>query len=231
MDWRVIAGLGTSIVWLVLLAFYLSQKVSWQQFLQLPIDQLGGFLGGAFSPLAFLWLVIGFFIQQSEIDENARNIETQAQHNNLDNFLKMADIVYRHIGVIAGYIYLSCRKDIEAVSDEMPDIADSWSRSSLGDHGIFARYLIAHQFDPEGSPRDMANIFFGTPIRRRHSENYKDVFEDLLKNAKLCDATGSLHNALIDGTAWGILYKTMVAVETPGANQSETGEGQSGLVF
>lgn len=213
-DWRIAIGTGTSVIWLVLLTLYLTQKVSWQEFLQLPLDQIGSFLGGAFSPLAFLWLVIGFFIQQSEIDENARNIETQVQHTNLDNFLKMADIVYRHLGVICGYIYLSYLQDIDAVSSERPNIEDSWSRSSMGDTGIFARYLLAFQFDEDGNKTDMANIFYGTPIRRRHSENYKQVYEDLLKNACLCDATGSLHNALVDGSVWGILYKALIAAES-----------------
>lgn len=227
LDWRVTAGMGISIVWLMLLALYLSQKVSWQQFLQLPIDHIGGFLGGVFSPLAFLWLVIGFFIQQNEIDENSRNLETQVQHTNLDNFLKMADIVYRHIGVISGFIYLSCRKDIEATSNDMPNIEDSWSRSSMGDHGVFARYLLAHQFDENGKERDMANIFYGTETRRRHSDNYKKVFEDLLKNAGLCDATDSLHNALVDGSVWGILYKTMITVEATLPNEIASSETES----
>ena len=212
-DWRIAIGTATSVIWLVLLALYLTQRVSWQEFLQLPLDQIGSFLGGAFSPLAFLWLVIGFFIQQGEIDENARNIETQTQHNNLDNFLKMADIVYRHLGVISSYIYFSCPQEMKSALGEMLNVEDSWSRSNMGDTGIFGRNLLRYQVDEDGNERDMANIFFGTPVRRRHSENYKQIFADLLKNASLCDETGNLHNALIDGTVWGILYKAIITAE------------------
>ncbi len=53
-------------------------------------------------------------------------------------------------------------------------------------------------------------------------------FEDLLENAGLCDATGSLNNALIDGSVWGILYKTMIAVETPAPAQDEQQENVPG---
>ena len=45
-DWRIAIGTATSVIWLVLLALYLTQRVSWQEFLQLPLDQIGSFLGG-----------------------------------------------------------------------------------------------------------------------------------------------------------------------------------------
>lgn len=213
MDWRIALGLATSVGWLLLIALYLFQQLNWQQFLQLPLDEIGSFLGGAFSPLAFLWLVIGFFIQQGEINENTRNIEIQAQHTNLDNFLKMAEIIYRHLGVISGYLCMSCSEELNAVAVEPIDFEDKWSRSSNGDTGIFSRALITYRFDDQGVERDMHHIFYGTAIRLRHSASYRRVFEELLENARLCDATGSLHNALVDGTVWGILYKTLLAVE------------------
>lgn len=222
VDWRIVAGMIVSIVWIVILVFYLFQQVSWRQFLQLPLDQFGSFLGGAFSPLAFLWLVIGFFIQQGEIQDNARNIEIQAQHTNLDNFLKMAGIVYQHLGVIEGFLAVSCREDLESVSTDAWQLEERWSKASAGDVGIFARVILSYQYNPEGGERDMETIFFSTPIRLGHSAKYRKVFEGLLEDSLLCDASGGLRESLIDGTVWGILYKVLVKAEGKAALSSSS---------
>lgn len=214
IDWRIVFGIVCSVVWLSMIMLYLTQHMNWQQFLHLPLDEIGSFLGGAFSPLAFLWLVIGFFVQQQEIFENSRNIETQAQHTNLDNFLKMAEIIYRHFGVITGFLFVSCREEIEQAFSEPLNIDDKWSRSSTGDLGIFARELLNYQFDINGNKRDMTSLFYGTAIRRRHSEKYISIFENLLDNARLCDTTGILYDSLLDGTVWGLFYNTLVEAST-----------------
>jgi len=192
--------------------------MSWQQFLHLPLEQIGSYLGGVFSPLAFLWLVIGFFIQQQEIQENAESIRIQSQHTNLDNFLKMADVIYKHLGVISGFLYLSCREEMEAVLEEPLNIDDLWARAGTGDTALFARSIFRYKFDTNGNLRDMKKIFHSTPIRQRHTANYKNVFENLLGNAKLCDSTDDLENALLNGTAWGLLYKAIIEEESEPKN-------------
>tara|TARA_R110001583_G_scaffold69162_1_gene196337 strand:+ start:531 stop:1397 length:867 start_codon:yes stop_codon:yes gene_type:complete len=42
------------------------------------INELGDFLAGAFGPVAFLWLVIGYLMQHSELKLNRISIEKQA---------------------------------------------------------------------------------------------------------------------------------------------------------
>jgi len=213
IDWRIIAGMAASIIWLLLLMLYIFQQINWQQFLQLPLDQVGSFLGGAFSPLAFLWLVIGFFIQQGEIFDNTQNIEAQAKHTNLDNFLKMADIVYQHLGVISGFLAASCQEDLEAASSVEWVLDDIWSKASNGDAGIFARTILTYHYDKDENERDMSKIFYSTPIRTAHSLKYKAVFKDLLDNAMVCDPTGSLKESLQEGSIWGILYKVILETD------------------
>jgi len=213
VDWRILTGIIISVIWLLVLSFFLVQKMSWQQFSDLPLDQIDGFLSGTFSPLAFIWLIIGFFIQQGEIAENAKNIERQAEHSNLDNFLKMSEIVYRHLGVITAYLYISCREDIQETLDTPIDIDDKWARSGNGDYGIFARGLVRYRFFDDGRPRDMTKIFFSTEIRQSHSSNYQRIFEGLLVKAKASDCTGSLYDALNEGTIWGILYRMLKEAE------------------
>jgi len=46
---------------------------------QLPTADIGSFLEGAFAPLAFLWLVIGHFMQQREIASPTKAIGIQEQ--------------------------------------------------------------------------------------------------------------------------------------------------------
>jgi hypothetical protein len=38
---------------------------------------LGRFLEGTFAPLVFLWLVMGYFLQQKELSENTTAIQKQ----------------------------------------------------------------------------------------------------------------------------------------------------------
>ncbi|MFC3713566.1 hypothetical protein ACFOMD_13370 [Sphingoaurantiacus capsulatus] len=60
---------------------YLSTLVYWislPKLAQLPYNELGDFLAGAFAPLAFLWLVLGFIQQGHELRNSARALNLQA---------------------------------------------------------------------------------------------------------------------------------------------------------
>jgi hypothetical protein len=46
---------------------------------ELKLNELGDFLGGVSSPLAFLWLVLGFFQQSREIRLSGKALELQAR--------------------------------------------------------------------------------------------------------------------------------------------------------
>ncbi|PHS20486.1 MAG: hypothetical protein COA86_00630 [Kangiella sp.] len=213
IDWRIKSGIVISITWILMMILLLFKKMSWQNFMELPLDQIEGFLTGAFSPLAIIWLIIGFFIQQQEIAENSRNIEQQAEHSNLDNFLKMSEIVYRHLAVISGYLYISCLDEIQESLKQEIDLDDKWAKSANGDYGIFARGLVRYRFFDDGNQRAMTKIFFGTEIRQNHINNYKRIFEGLLIKAKNSDCTGSLYESLTEGTIWGILYRMIKETE------------------
>lgn len=47
--------------------------------LELPksYNELGDFLAGVFSPVAFFWLVIGYLMQHKELEENQKNLKQQ----------------------------------------------------------------------------------------------------------------------------------------------------------
>ena len=99
----------------------------WGNFMRMPLGDLGDFLGGAFAPLAFLWLVLGLFLQQRELGANNRAIQRQYEimqrtaehaeiqsraiaanelHARQDTFIDVARLVMNQLEVIAGMLFL-----------------------------------------------------------------------------------------------------------------------------
>jgi hypothetical protein len=56
--------------------------------------------------------------------------------------------------------------------------------------------------------RDGWDLFYGTPIRKQHCENYIHSFDRLLRSAAGCDPEGMIVDAL-HGNAQGRLYRVM----------------------
>ena len=69
-------GLALTVVYLAGLIVYLA--VQGQNPADLRLNELGDFLGGVSSPLAFLWLVLGFFQQSREIRLSSTALHLQA---------------------------------------------------------------------------------------------------------------------------------------------------------
>ena len=85
-----------------------------EQFRRLPTADIGSFLEGAFAPLAFLWLVIGHFMQQKEITANTKAIGIQEKsarrlevHSQRDSYFKLLDLVQDQLGSIASFHHMS----------------------------------------------------------------------------------------------------------------------------
>lgn len=69
-------GLVLTALYLVGLVVYLAAQG--QNPADLRLNELGDFLGGVSSPLAFLWLVLGFFQQSREIRLSSQALHLQA---------------------------------------------------------------------------------------------------------------------------------------------------------
>jgi hypothetical protein len=208
-DWRLGFSLGLTAVWLSLGFLYISSVVGWLPFVRQSAPALGGFLEGAFAPLAFLWLVVGFFLQQKQLSENTAAIEKQYQvmqrtaeqaeiqsraiaanemHARQDTFIEVAKLVGNQLGVIAGYQWMSSQG--QETNEAM---ANLWSQLGSGDETVFSRLLIAMVF--RGND-DAAELFWSTPVRTRHSEDFIRTFERLAAEARACDPQGMLEDAL-----------------------------------
>lgn len=66
---------------LILTLLYLSLFVAyaifrWDEASALKLNEIGDLLAGIFAPLAFLWLILGFFQQQKELRLNTEALST-----------------------------------------------------------------------------------------------------------------------------------------------------------
>jgi|TARA_R100000049_G_C1950760_1_gene98377 hypothetical protein len=85
-----ILGLWLSAVYVAGLVLYLI--VQGQNPADLRLNELGDFLGGVSSPLAFLWLVLGFFQQSREIrlSNQALHLQAREMRRSVDEHRRIA---------------------------------------------------------------------------------------------------------------------------------------------
>ena len=214
-DWRVIFGICVTAVWLLAGMIYIT-GIGWSAFGSLPTGDIGSFLEGAFAPLAFLWLVIGHFMQQSEISANTRAVQLQEQsakrqvmYSRQNSYFKLLNLVQQQLDSIAGFHLISVcgETGTEEISPE--DYAEMRNKSANGDTALFIRKMtsLASRYinDAEG----LNEVFYGTDIRTRHSNNYADTFGKLLASAEAVDQDDMVVNALLYGSPSGMLYRVI----------------------
>lgn len=224
-DWRVLFGLTLTFLYLILMAMYINFQVSWPEFIRLSVERMGSFLEGAFAPLAFLWLVIGYFLQKKELSQNTDAMKMQfveiqksaeqavvqseaiarsELHQRRESFLKLAELVRTQLGTVVGMLYLSSQM-AEGNEQEVPAerLAELWISVSRDDPEVFSRELL--RLFTISTERYRYKLLFGTPIRCRHTENFEHTFERLLRAAADCDEDDMISDALM-GSSHGNLY-------------------------
>ena len=207
-DWRIQFGLTLTLVWFLFLAIYIARNVGWSNFLDLPIEQMGTFLEGAFAFLAFLWLVIGLFIQQSVLAENNQELRRNNLHSEKqtqaiaatemnarqETFFKISESTRRQLGGIAGLLFISSQGPVGNNSYSSEDLSRLWEQYASGDSEVFSRLFLGLAANAETEP---AELFYGTDIRRRHSDNFLVGFDRLINLAKGCDTDNIILDSLI----------------------------------
>ena len=207
-DWRILFGLILTLLWFVFLAVYIARNVGWGQFLDLPIDEMGAFLEGAFAFLAFLWLVIGLFIQQSVLAENNEELRRNNLHSEKqtqaiaatelnarqETFFKISEATRRQLGAISGMLFISSQGPVGNESYSREDLAEVWKQFAGGDTEVFSRLFLTMGADPE---IDYVDLFYGTDIRMAHTENFLVGFDRLVKLAKGCDSENIILDSLL----------------------------------
>jgi hypothetical protein len=222
-DWRVWLGLGLTGLWLFLGLRYVELVIGWDRFAAQPADSLGSFLEGAFAPLAFLWLVIGFFLQQKELAGNneairlqylemrrsaeqaeiqARAIAASELHQRQETLLLVWTLVRQQLGSISGLLFVSSQGLGPGSSVTPEEVNQYWQRFGAGDAETFSRALVQLHFTRQGPSWD---LFWSTPVRKRHSENFVTAFDRMLAAAAGCDPDGILAGGM-RGSSHGFLY-------------------------
>jgi hypothetical protein len=226
-DWRVWFGLAATALWIFLGIEYIGGVVGWKAFANQPAEALGGFLEGAFAPLAFLWLVIGFFLQQRELSQNteairgqyeqmrraaehaeiqARAISANELHQRQETFLMVADRVSHQLGVSAGLLFMSSQSVGDEPNFDREVVSEFWRRLGLGDPEIFSRQLMALHYSLKADGLSDHDIYWDTEIRTRHSNNFLNVFERMIRSAEGCDPDGIIGDAIL-GSGHGQLFQ------------------------
>jgi hypothetical protein len=228
-DWRIRFGIAVTVLWLALGLFYVFRVVGWSHFTGEGADNIGDFLEGGFAPLAFLWLVIGLFIQQKELTSNSRAIrlqytemkrmaehaETQARaiqanelHARQDTFIEISMMVQRQLGGLAGVMYFSIAGVHGSRSVTPEQTAEMWAKES-SDTELFTRQLIGFHAEALQKGKSSRDIFFGSVEVERLSLAFLRIFARLLEEARACDPEGIIADALT-GSATGFLYAILL---------------------
>jgi hypothetical protein len=210
IDWRLRISFTLTVGWLVLGLIYISTVVGWTDFARQAAPSLGGFLEGAFAPLAFLWLVVGFFLQQQQLHENTNTIREQLVlmqrsaeqaeiqsraisadelHSRQDTFLRVSELVADQLGMVGGMLLTSYLEDPEQVGE-------LWTRTTRGESHAFSLDIMRRCLTGE---IDAATLFYGTQIRSNHTGRFLSAFDRLVEAGEDCDNRGMIADALRDG--------------------------------
>jgi hypothetical protein len=227
MNWRIWLGLGLTGLWIMLGIVYISSNIGWPRFATLPAEELGNFLEGAFAPLAFLWLVIGYFLQQKELQQNTAALRAQADeihrtaeqaviqsenlvasemHARQEAFLQIANSVRAQLGSIAGLLYISSQGASGSGRASGNEISQLFTAQGSGnDVEAFSRRLLETHLSMD-DPKEQFELFYGTEVRARHSNNFVFTFERLLRRAISVDTENMIQDAL-SASGHGFLYR------------------------
>ena len=218
-DWRIWFGIAVTLLWITGGLWYVVDVGRTTTDQAFSLDVIGSFLEGAFAPLAFLWLVIGLFIQQRELASHAealRKTSEQSEKQTLaiaatemnarqGTFFKIKQNVDHQLGGIAGMLYASTKGPAGSGELGRKEMDACFKQVADGDYEIFARMFLIRSLVDED---DLVDMFSGTELRSKHSRNFMRTFERLCRLARNCDVDGIIEDALMQ-SAFGLLYRRM----------------------
>jgi hypothetical protein len=218
-DWRIWFGLVVTFVWIAGGLAFVMSSVHADPDQDLTLDVIGNFLEGAFAPLAFLWLVLGLFMQQRELANNTEVLrktseqsekQTQAiaateMNARQETFFKIAESVKHQLGGISGMLFAGGLGPVGSSRYNRDEITEMFQKASNGDAEIFARQFLSMEFMDEGG---IGSLLYDTDIRRRHTRNFRRTFERLVELARGCDVDGIIVDTMSQ-SAFGLLYQQM----------------------
>ena len=218
-DWRIWFGVVVTALWISGGIWFVAYSAAQDPNQKFTLEAIGGFLEGAFAPLAFLWLVLGLFIQQRELTRNTEALrltvaqsekQTQAiaateMNARQETFFKIAENVKQQLSGISGMLFMSGLGPVGSGRYSRDEMDESFRNAGEGDFSIFARQFLTIDALEEGG---LPALFYETEIRRKHTRNYCRTFSRLLRLAEGCDVDGIITDSLRQ-SAFGLLYDRM----------------------
>jgi hypothetical protein len=218
-DWRIWFGLVVTFFWIGGGIWFVVLSASQDPNQAFTLEAIGGFLEGAFAPLAFLWLVLGLFIQQRELTRNTEALRLTVEQSEKqtvaiaatemnarqETFFKIAENVKHQLAGISGMLFMSGLGPVGSGRFSRDDMDDYFKSAANGDCEIFARQFMTIDYLEEGG---LEALFYETEIRRKHTQNYRRTFSRILKLAEGCDVDGIITDSLRQ-SAFGMLNQRM----------------------
>jgi hypothetical protein len=218
-DWRIWFGLVVTFIWIGGGLWFVIGSVAADPTQTLTLGVIGNFLEGAFAPLAFLWLVLGLFMQQRELANNTEMLrrsseqsekQTQAiaateMNARQETFFKIAESVKHQLAGITGMLFAGGLGPVGSNRFSRAEIADMFQKASSGDTEIFAREFLSMEYMEEGG---IGSLLYDTDIRRSHTRNYRRTYERLVQLARGCDVDSIIVDSL-NQSGFGLLYRRM----------------------
>lgn len=239
-DWRITLGLIITLFWIVGSIWYVA-VISIDDAEQThSMATMGSFLEGAFAPLAFMWLVLGMFIQQRELSNNTEAIRRTVEQSEIqtkalmatemnarqETFFKISEEVKLQLGGISGMLFVSGLGPPGSGRFDREKVDELFAHVASGDTSIFARLFLMTDYEEEGG---LPELFYATEIRQRHTASYIRSYERLRRLAKNCDVDNIIEDALLE-SAFGLVYQRMLT-HAPGDKPAPDHEETSSRSF
>lgn len=220
-----IAGLTGSAVWGGFVVWYLVRSNQLETVLASAPNNFGDFWAGTFAPLAFWWLVLGYFQQGIELRQNVEalkqqsaetaNLVLQAQaqsdaikanelHARRDTFFRYADLLLvEQNAILARIMGYACNMNTDSI----------WTRYANGNRDAlfnhFVREVIIHYDDIKQNilDRDMGAF----EVFEKNAQRFLSNFETLCRKASECDPDKAIREVFEKG-AIGRAYKGLCLV-------------------
>ena len=118
-----------------------------------------------------------------------------------------AQVIGLQLGAIAGFLYMSICGPTGTGEITAEEFTEQRAIATSGDSAWFVRKMLSMGMHHRDEPEKLKEFFYGTAIRTRHSENFRQTFSKLLLAAKDVDMENMVTNALLYGSPSGMLYR------------------------
>lgn len=222
-DWRIVFAVVLTFIWLVGWTT-VALVVGWDSFWHTELVSLGG-LEGLFAPMAFLWLVVGLFVQQKELSvntavleqsnlqaaEQTRVLATTELRARQSAFFQIRDNIFRSTGTLLGYMITTTLGPQGKGKYKEKEIEEIWKNHGAGEFDRFSLMILADDLATE-------ELLFANATNRSWTEDVVRNFRNLLRLANDCDDENRTISKSVTQSSLGYVYlKILPLLKVPSA--------------